>query len=39
MKIEIKEFLEKYTYEVEGEEPEIALKGIGEEKKMYSKWW
>ena len=33
LKIEIKEFLEKYTYEVEGEEPEIALKGIGEERR------
>ncbi len=32
LKIEIKEFLEKYAYELENEEPEIALKGVGEEK-------
>jgi len=32
LKIEIKEFLEKYTYELENEEPEIALKGVGKEK-------
>lgn len=32
LKIEIKEFLEKYTYEIKGQEPEIALKGIGEER-------
>lgn len=33
LKIEIKEFLEKYTYEIKGQEPEIALKGIGEERR------
>lgn len=31
LKIEIEEFLEKYTHEIEGEEPEIALKSIGKE--------
>ncbi len=32
LKISIEEFLEKYTYELKGEEPEIALKAVGEEK-------
>lgn len=31
LKIEIDEFLNKYTHEVKGEEPEIALKSVGEE--------
>lgn len=30
LKISIKEFLEKYTVEVVGEEPEIVIKGVGE---------
>lgn len=33
LKIDIKEFLEKYTQTITGEEPEIVLKGIGEEKR------
>ena len=33
LKIDIKEFLEKYTQTIKGEEPEIVLKGIGEEKR------
>ena len=32
LKISIDEFLEKYTEEVKGEEPEIVIKGIGEKK-------
>lgn len=32
LKISINEFLDKYTEEVKGEEPEIVIKGIGEKK-------
>lgn len=32
LKISIDEFLEKYTEEVKGEEPEIVIKGIGDKK-------
>ena len=32
LKISIDEFLEKYTVEVKGEEPEIVIKGIGDKK-------
>lgn len=32
LKISINEFLNKYTEEVKGEEPEIVIKGIGEKK-------
>ena len=32
LKISIDEFLEKYTEEVKGEEPEIVIKGIGEKR-------
>ena len=32
LKISIDEFLEKYTEEVEGEEPEIVIKGIGDKR-------
>lgn len=32
LKISIDDFLEKYTEEVKGEEPEIVIKGIGEKK-------
>ncbi len=32
LKIPINEFLNKYTEEVKGEEPEIVIKGIGEKK-------
>ena len=35
LKISIDEFLEKYTEEVKGEEPEIVIKGIGEKKVKY----
>ena len=31
LKIEIDEFLDKYTHELKGEEPEIALKSVGKE--------
>lgn len=31
LKISIEEFLEKYTHELKGEEPEIALKAVGKE--------
>lgn len=33
LKIDIKEFLEKYTQSLKPEEPEIVLKGIGKEKR------
>ncbi len=32
LKISIEEFLEKYTYELENEEPEIAIKAVDKEK-------
>jgi len=32
LKISINDFLEKYTEEVKGEEPEIVIKGIGEKR-------
>lgn len=35
LKISIEEFLEKYTLEVPGEEPEIVIKGIGEKKSVF----
>ncbi len=33
LKISIREFLEKYTEEVKGQEPEIVIKGIGEKRR------
>lgn len=32
LKISIEEFLEKYTYELKGDEPEIAIKAVGEDR-------